>query len=733
MKPNLDSTRTLARSATAPDLDALATELAAVLAQAGTVRQRQQAAVNTRLCRWDGQSDDYRKHESALGEAAKPFEGAPDLRVPVIDTVTRERVALYVEALMSAEVQAKPLGGLEEGERALKMSRVLAWLRDNKLQTEQRSEAELLANYVEGDDPGIGIVKVWWRRDLALEMRELGMHEIGIELLRLRGIELPEGQEPTPRIAQAIMDISETIYDLAREGEALEQFAAIFPTVERKLLRKALRELRRDGKTNLPLAFVKENRPCIAALRYMQDVFFPSDIDDIQRCRIIYEREWLTEPELRAKQFTETWGADFIADVLAAGPGGGEMDGYGMRQSNAWARQDGFTTRIGDEETGKLYEIWHAFSRSADGYGIPGVYWTVWSAKVRDSYGYHELLEYPGAMYPYVVFRSENIARGVENARGTPERGGSLQADIKRMRDSRGAHEMLSTLPPVRVAMRRGGLEAVLGPMVEVPVRQPDDVTWMNPPSFPAASMEMEKNAWNDLNQYFGRMVPGQPSELGQALLQNDVNRWLSGWNTVWGMIQELQQRYGDPVEMQLVTGGEPVTYTKEEIRGRYTTTIAFSVRDLNIEFAISRNQAIAAVLAQDMTGIVNRVPIIKAGLRAIDPALAASAIQESGAVRQKETEEEKAAVNMMANGIEPPLRQGGVNAQLRLQTMVQTIQGSPVLSRRVSQPQTEDDKYFAELVKNRQKNLQFLVDQYTSNPQIGRQGALALQGGSNG
>ena len=731
MKPNLDSTRTLARASTVPDIEALRTELSTVLSQAGVVRDRQQRSMNTRLCRWDGQSDDYRKHEVDLGEPAKPFEGAPDLRVPVVDIAVRERVALYVEALMSGEVQAKPIGGLDQSEGAMKMSRVLAWLRDNKLQTEQRSEAELLANYIETDDPGVGIVKVWWRRELALEMRELGVNEIGTELLRVRGLELAEGQQPNPAQVQAILDIGDMIYALEREAEAIEQLALVFPSVEKKLLRKSLRQLRKNGSTALPLPFVKENRPCIAALRYMQDVFFPSDLDDLQRARMIHEREWLTETDLRSKQHTEGWDPAFIEAVLDAGPGGGELDAYSLRQENTWQRSQGFTSRIGEEETTRLYEIWHTFARSADGYGVPGVYWTVWSAKVEDLYGYHELLDYPDGLYPYVVFRSENISRGIENARSTSERVGSMQADIKRMRDSRGAHEMLSTLPPVRVAQRRGGLEAVLGPMVEVPVRQADDVTWMQPPQFPAASIEMEKSAWSDLNQYLGRMMPGQGSELAGALLQNEVNRWLSSWNTVWAMIQSLQQEFGDPVEMQLVAGGEPVTYTKEEIRGRYTTTIAFSVRDLNIEFVISRNQAIAAVLQQDMTGIVNRVPIIKAGLRAIDPALAAASIQESGAVTQKEVEEEKAAVNMMANGIEPPLRQGGVNAQLRLQTMQQTIMSSPVLARRLNQPQSEDDKYFAELVQNRGKNLQFLVEQFSVNPTIGRQGTQAIQAGA--
>ncbi len=731
MNHQSDSARILARSATVPDITALRNELASVLAQAGTIRERQQRAMNTRLNRWDGQSDDFRKHEADLGEPAKPFEGAPDLRVPVMDTVTRERVALFVEALMSGDIQATPIGGLDQGESAVKMSRVLRWLRDNLMQAELRTEAELLGNYVEGDDPGIGVLKVWWKRELALELRELSLDDVGLELLKVRGVVPDQSGQIPPGYEGAIADVGDLIFNATREDEALDLMAQAFPSVQPRRLRKALRELRKTRSTNLPLPYVKENRPCICALRYMHDIFFPSDIDDIQRARVVWEREWLTEAELRSKEHTEQWDPDFIADVLDAGPGGGEIDGFNIATANTWARAQSFTSRTGDNEVNNLYEIWHAFSRAADDYGIPGAYWTVLSAKVRENYGYHELLDYPNGLYPHVVFRTEMISRGMENARGTPERGASLQADIKRMRDSRGAHEMLSTVPPVRVAQRRGGLEAVLGPMVEIPVRQPDDVTWMNPPAFPQASMEMEKNSWNDLNNYFGRMVNGAPSELGQALLQNDVNRWLNTWKTAWGMILELQQEFGDPVEMQLVAGGDPVKYTREEIRGRYMATLAFSVRDLNMEFVVSRNNAIAAVLQQDMGGIVDRTPIVRAGLRAIDPSLAEQSIRDAGAVTQKEVDDEKGAVNMLANGIEAPLRQGGVNAQLRLQTLQQTVMGSPTLARRFQQPQTPDDEVFKKLVDNRLKNLQFLVQQYTQNPQIGHQGTMALQSGA--
>lgn len=728
MNTQTDSARALARAAAVPDLDALRSELAQVVSQAGNIRNRQRTAFDTRLCRWEGQSDDYRKHEKDLGEPAKPYEGAPDVRVPIVDMIIRERVALYVEALMSGEIQAQPIGGLDQGENATKMSRVLRWLRDNRLQGELRHEAELLANYIEGDDPGLGILKVWWRRELALELRVLSLDDVGAELLKARGLE-PDEQGQLPAGSEgAMLDIADMIYNPLRIDEALQLMAAAFPSVQKATLKRAFRELQKTHQTRLPLPFVKENRPCVAALRYMSDIYFPPDIDDLQRARVIYERERLTEAELRGRILEQGWDESWVDAVLEAGPGDSDFDSMQVNRRGSTRTY----VPAGQDETSVLYEIWHATSKATDDYGINGVYWTVFSAKVDDEFGVHQLLDTAAGVYPYVDFRSEIISRGMENARGTPERAGSFQYEVKVQRDCRGAHTQMSTIPPVRVAQRRGGLEAVLGPMVEVPVRQPDDVTWMTPPPFPAASIEMEKATWMDLNQYFGRVMPGVSPDLAQALLQHDVNRWLERWKTAWNMVQELQQEFGDEIDVQVVSGGPMRKLSRDEIRGQFTTTLVFSVRDLNIDFVLARNQAIAAVLQQDITGQVDRTVIVRAGLRAVDPALADQAIRDGGAVTTQEINDETNAVGMLASGIEAPLRKTGINAQLRLDTLTKTIMSSPVLSRRYQQPQTPEDEYFKELVDNRQKNLQFLVQQFgpgpNSNPAIGRQGTAALQ-----
>ena len=715
--------RRLARmTETEPDLDALRAELGAVMTQAGTVRSRQEAAARVRFCDWEGQSDDYRKHAGDLGREALPFEGAADTRSREADKIVNERVAVYVESLMAGEVQVAPMGS-DDVEAATKMTRVLRYVRDVQLVDELRREAELLGNYQEGDDPAVGVLKVWWKRETALELRTLSLDEVGLQVLQLYGVPLGPDGAPVPGTEGYLDEVGDLMYNPERRSEAVEVLAQIFPSVPPARLRRALRDLVRVGSADLPMPYVKENRLCFTALRFMEEVFFPVDIDDVQRSRVIYEREFLSEAELRERQHSEGWGEDFIDEALEAGPGPSGVDveplmGDGVARAADWLTG-------GERETDSLYEVWHAYTRGADEMGIPGIYRTVFSAKCRgDYYGLHQLLDYPHGDYPFILFPREAIARGMQHSRSVALIAGSAQHEIKVQRDCRTDYTQLSTIPPVKVRQRRGGLEMVLGPMVEVPVRDPDDVTWMNPPPFPQMSIEVERAAKADLNEYFGRMTPDVLPELRQSLLQKSINSWLGNWKAAWKQGVQLIQAYSPQMELSLVAGAPMQPLSREEIRGAFHLALAFNVNDLSLEFVLKRMQAIGQLLPWDTGGQIDRSVILRAAFRGIDPTLSELALRDTGAVTQSEVKDELADIALMAQGVEVPLKAGGVNAQLRLQTVMQTIQSSPTLARRYNQPQTPDDELFRELVENHVKNLRFLVQQTMENPQIGRTGA---------
>ena len=109
---------------------------------------------------------------------------------------------------------------------------------------------------------------------------------------------------------------------------------------------------------------------------------------------------------------------------------------------------------------------------------------------------------------------------------------------------------------------------------------------------------------------------------------------------------------------------------------------------------------------------------LIEYGMSGIDPSMAENVLVPVEAANQKQVSDEQDALAKMIAGIEPPMDpQPGMNYQLRLQVLQQSIQQNPEMQRRIAaQPDT------AALIENRVKFLTFQTQQQT-NAQIGRVG----------
>ena len=108
---------------------------------------------------------------------------------------------------------------------------------------------------------------------------------------------------------------------------------------------------------------------------------------------------------------------------------------------------------------------------------------------------------------------------------------------------------------------------------------------------------------------------------------------------------------------------------------------------------------------------------------QAVDPNMAAMLVQDIGAATQQEIEDEQGAFAKISAGTEPPLKEGGQNAQVRLQTLQQIIQSNPAVSQRYQQ-----DEIFRRMLDARMQAFNFQLQQ-SQNAVIGRVGAQpALQ-----
>jgi hypothetical protein len=114
---------------------------------------------------------------------------------------------------------------------------------------------------------------------------------------------------------------------------------------------------------------------------------------------------------------------------------------------------------------------------------------------------------------------------------------------------------------------------------------------------------------------------------------------------------------------------------------------------------------------------------LIRYMMAALDQNLADILVQDIGAATAAEQEDEQTAFAKIAAGTEPPLKEGGQNAQVRLQTLQTIIQSNPAVQQRYQQ-----DEIFRSMIDARAQAFQFQLQQQ-QNAVIGRTGAQpALQ-----
>lgn len=698
-------------------------ELGAIIADSTEIWTRQAQARAVRFNLWEGQSRDGRKHREDLGEEPRPFNGAADTRVPLTDDFINEKVRLAKHAFFRADIQAVAVEP-DDASSAQKATTLLRWLRDREMREELETEVELAAQYLHGDDPGIAVVEIKWLQDVMQQARTLNADDLGV--MYATGEQNPDVVQPNdPRLNPAIlMDFADLVVNPMRQREFVDWLARAFPGVSLKALKRAARDLGQTGEAELAVPVIRVNRPSVETLRLGDEFFMPPGTADLQRARSLHRREWLSEVELRERVVTMGWDSEEVDEIIDKGPGHTFVDGLVQQGTMNPLALSGTGRAVNEHDS--LYEIWWSYERRADELGIPGIWCFCWSAACADSVLKAELMRNANGFYPFVIRGRERLGRQITDSRGLTRPIETHQTEIKICRDARSDHTQLATLPPLKVKIQRASYDIIMGPAAQIPVQRMDDFEQMPPGPPPMASIEMEKTTRNEAAEYVGRALPGEDPSRSSIIIQDEIETFFGLWRAAFKMVMQLCQQFYTPVQLARVTGAgdTPVEMTPEDIRGGWDAIIAIDARDLNQEFAVKKLKAFADLFSLDAGSTLDRGPAIEWAARAFDPVLAARSIRPQENVTQKEINDTKGAISQMAVGIEPDMPTKGINPQLRMQTLMQTMQSSQKLQR-----QFQGDQLFQELVSNYQKYLtqQIVQDQ---NKVVGRLGVAPMQGG---
>ena len=705
----------------ADELAAARRDLEATVDDCLTVWQRQSRATELRHNIWEGQSADGRKHSDS-GEPALPFEGSADSRIPLLDGIINDKVAMAQQAFWRAEVQASPI---EPGDtaQAASVSTLLRWLRRVPMREELRTEIELSAQYLYGDDPGIAVVAVDWLQDTKLVRKAITFDEVAA--MYVTGASTPEEAAGAELEPEMLADFIDLFQNPAREREVLAWLASVFPSTTKRILKIILKGLRREGAADVPLPKIRENRPTVTTLRYGRDVFFPVGTADLQRARRIHRVEWLNEEELFERVVTQGWDADVVDDIIKKGKGQSLVQSYGQtRASLSAVSLSGPGLEV--DETQHLIEIIWSYERRTDELGIAGIYLCVWNSVVKSSWLWAGLCDFDHGKYPFVMRTRERLGRQVTDSRGLSRALPTHQNEIKVQRDARSNNTQLIASPPMKRKLMAGAAELILGPASDVPVQKLDDFELINYPALTNASMEMEGTTRNEANHYSGILTPDSDPNRVFMIAQAEADNFNALWCGVFDHVLALCQQYYSPAELALITGGDdaPLGIGPDDIAGRWNVALEIDARDLNMDFVIKKLDTYNKLLSLDPQGVIDRTQAPAWGAAALFPGMAGRLIQPMAKVTQRLIDEEESNVAKMALGMEPRMSEDGIDAP---ETRLQAMQGAVGKSPRLGQQWAMDPEFRA-LLENRQK---FLMQQLTQeqNKVVGRLGTAPLQG----
>jgi hypothetical protein len=703
---------------------------------ADTIRSNRRIYEDIVYCKWEGQRPDGRKRKETLGKDPKPFEGASDNRVRLADKLIREHVTDYIAATIRAKKRFMPMEGMDNY-TAGKLDILVKWLIDTYWADQFIVQMKLMGRYMEQDTPAVACAMVDWIEERRLEYRTVEPLDLVDLFIQKRSETKPEaadensgtddvsGNEGQPEVDDQSMAAS--IIDMCTMATMLpdlEKFLVEVLDIKPARAKKAAKELQKNGKADIPIPYLFKRGPECVALRLFDDVFIPANTTDPERARIVYRREWLTEPEIRERAARLKWNTGFVDELLGDRTSGssyqakGHEGKSGFEDFNADTRVNTNTSE--SNLRSGLWEIITAWHYATNDDGVMGIYTTTFSFFCSKEARASEPFKRKHGKMPFAWQKREELNDRLMDSRGIPEIVSTDQQTFKLLRDSFEDHTQVSTLPPIKVPPNKPHFRVDISPLGRVESNSRETTEFMTPPAYPIAADKYWDKVRRDVDEDWGRPGPESDPDLVIAIKQDRVNTFLALVTKIMRMAVQLCQEFMDDEMFTRIIGGNgmEINRTVKEIQGQFDMTMIVDVQDLTLEGVTSKAKVVMEMLRpMDTRSTIPYESIIRSSIAAIDPTWA-EAMPSVEAADQRETADEKTAFVNMLNGVRPEMPESGINAPLRLQVLQAEIdprQANPAAFPALSQASQL-------LIKERMDYLTFQASQM-QNAQTGRIG----------
>jgi hypothetical protein len=686
------------------------------------VQERRRNADDTRFCRWQHQTADGLKHSDPYdGYRAFPFEGASDSRVRMCDMIINEREKILVAAAMRADVTVE---GVESNDLELggRMSTILKWVTNNALGSKYRRELKKIAQWQEGDVPAGAVMGVYWYDEVALENKTVSVEDVA-QMLLMKVQQQPDAQNMTQQ--QFMSELELLIQNKTEEERLGKMLLEVSPHLSDARIKKIIKQLREAGQAVYPSPYIKTQTPTICAHRLFEDIFFPSNTTDLNTARSVFIREWLTEAQLRERQFTHGYDEKYVDEVLGHEGETGFPEYTSQEIAGEWTVER--VKAPSQIEHKGLYEQITAYTRSVNEDGVPAIYYTCFHHQVDFAAKDREMLDYAHGNYPFIWFGRETLTSRLWDSRSVSELAMGQQKMKKILWDSFLDHTSISTIPPVTVPKNRPNAKFEFGPLKQIKENRPGEVRFMDMPKYPASNDKAQPLLEKEVNEYFGRSDELVPPALTQLHTQDMVDSFLANLKDVMHMVLQLCQQYMPDETLARISGAEqglPIVKNRAEIQGKFDLTLSFDSKDLDMEYVMKKAEIIGKyILPIDTLSTIQRDKLVQKLFAGLDPSLAAATIQPVQNANMKEVMDEQTNFAKIAAGIEPPMQEDGVNHQLRRQTIDNIAQTNPSAIEDLSDISKQ-------ILQKRIQHFDHMIQQNTVNKQYGRLGAIPALGG---
>lgn len=667
-------------------------------------RWRSDRTEMARFTRWAGQSTDGRKHRQALGDEPKPWENASDVRVPFVDEIIKDMKTALKLAFNRAQLKVIPLkaedtanvGAVEQLVDHYRTTQRREWMR----------EIDLLADYQEAE--GVGVLQVDWDEELGIDredfyLQQLEEFENGADLIALV---LDPEQEATA-MAMARQVLNEKTEQLSDKGA-----------------RRIIRELRNHGKASIPVPYVRRKGPVLRARKYGQDVFFPGSTTELERARVIFVRDFLSETELRENVVTDGWDERWVEEALKAR---GQVVTWDS-ETNENIREEGEdgVERIDSRED--LVEVVWAYYRQLNEDGLPEVVVTVWCPHCEQDedgqgiYAQHEARGHAHGKYGFIEAQQERLTRRLLDSRGVAEIAATWQDGMKKQEDMLNDRADMEINPSLLVPARVGEKYRI-GPGVKLKKMRQDGIEFLDPPKGnPGLAFDLMH--WIRLRaaHYWGLPHAELVPQKWQARMQVLVEDFLAVVEEGFTQVHQLACQYLEPAEFQEMFGSAKATMDAASIAGEFHFQLVFDARDLDMEFTYKKLDAVNKLAVPlDRAGTIDYGKLVAHVVNAIDPQLGRVLLADPGGAADQVRAQVDADIQGMALGNAPKYVELDPTAGMKQEFAEEIVATNPKYQQALfSEP---GDERFKELMDNYQKNLEQSIAQLGENVMAGRTG----------